>query len=53
MGTLCKNCPFKDIKAVRKEIGESDAEFKSCTDLFVRKYHNSCVLYNINEDGKD
>lgn len=38
--TLCKNCPFKNAK---KEEGH-------CTDLFIRKYHNSCVTYNIAED---
>jgi hypothetical protein len=53
MGTLCKNCPFKDIKSMRKEIGESDAELNSCTDLFARKYHNSCVIYNIEEDNNN
>lgn len=37
MGTLCKNCPFKDTK---KEEGY-------CRDLFTKKYHNSCSTYNI------
>ena len=37
MGTLCKNCPFKGIKT----------ETDSCTILFAKKYHNSCVTYDI------
>jgi len=37
MGTLCKNCPFKGIKT----------ETDSCTTLFAKKYHNSCVTYDI------
>ena len=37
---LCKNCPFK---------GANNEEGKSCTELFVDKYHTSCVTYNINE----
>ena len=40
MGTLCKNCPFKNAK---KEEGH-------CTDLFIKKYHNSCVTYDIVKD---
>ena len=39
MGTLCKNCPFKGIKI----------ETDSCTTLFAKKYHNSCVTYDITE----
>lgn len=39
MGTLCKNCPFKGIKT----------ETDSCTTLFAKKYHNSCVTYDITE----
>lgn len=37
MGTLCKNCPLKGIKT----------ETDSCTTLFAKKYHNSCVTYDI------
>ena len=37
MGTLCKNCPFKGVK--RSE--------GSCTELFAKKFHNSCVTYDI------
>lgn len=36
-GTLCKNCPFKGVK--RTEV--------SCTELFAKKFHNSCVTYDI------
>jgi hypothetical protein len=39
MGTLCKNCPFKGIKT----------ETDSCTTIFAKKYHNSCVTYDITE----
>ena len=39
MGTLCKNCPLKGIKT----------ETDSCTTLFAKKYHNSCVTYDITE----
>lgn len=39
MGTLCKNCPFKGIKT----------ETDSCTNLFAKKYHNSCVTYDISK----
>lgn len=39
MGTLCKNCPFKGVK-----ITEG-----SCTELFAKKYHNSCVTYDISK----
>ena len=39
MGTLCKNCPFKGVK-----ITEG-----SCTELFTKKYHNSCVTYDISK----
>jgi len=39
MGTLCKNCPFKGIKT----------ETDSCTTLFAKKYHNSCVTYDISK----
>ena len=37
-GTLCKDCPFKDIK------GKED-----CMTLFARKYFNSCTNLNIKE----
>jgi hypothetical protein len=40
MGTLCKNCPFRGTK---KEEGH-------CTDLFIKRYHNSCVTYDIVKD---
>ena len=40
MGTLCKNCPFKHTN---KEEGH-------CTDLFIKKFHNSCVTFDIKED---
>ena len=39
MGTLCKNCPFKHTN---KEEGH-------CTDLFIKKFHNSCVTYDISK----
>ena len=39
MGTLCKNCPFKGVK--RSE--------GSCTELFAKKFHNSCVTYDISK----
>lgn len=39
MGTLCKNCPFKGIKRTES----------SCTELFAKKYHNSCVTYDISK----
>ena len=39
MGTLCKNWPFKGVK-----ITEG-----SCTELFAKKYHNSCVTYDISK----
>lgn len=42
MGTLCKNCPLKGIKT----------ETDSCTTLFAKKYHNSCVTYDITEHKK-
>ena len=39
MGTLCKNCPFKGGKRTEG----------SCTELFAKKYHNSCVTYDISK----
>lgn len=39
MGTLCKNCPCKGLKT----------ETDSCMTLFAKKYHNSCVTYDITE----
>lgn len=39
MGTLCKNCPFKGIKRTEG----------SCTELFAKKFHNSCVTYDISK----
>lgn len=39
MGTSCKKCPFKDIK---KEEG-------SCVQMFAKKYHTSCVNYDIDD----
>ena len=39
MGTLCKNCPFKGVKRTEG----------SCTELFAKKYHNSCVTYDISK----
>lgn len=39
MGTLCKNCPFKDVKRTEG----------SCTELFAKKFHNSCVTYDISK----
>ena len=38
-GTLCKNCPFKGVKRTEG----------SCTELFAKKYHNSCVTYDISK----
>jgi hypothetical protein len=40
MGTLCKNCPLKNI---HKETGED------CTVVFVQRYKNSCVTYDLAE----
>jgi hypothetical protein len=40
MGTLCENCPLKNI---HNETGED------CTVAFVRHYGNSCVNYDIAE----
>ncbi len=39
MGTLCKNCPFKGVKRTEG----------SCTELFAKKFHNSCVTYDISK----
>ena len=39
MGTLCKNCPFKGVKRTEG----------FCTELFAKKYHNSCVTYDISK----
>lgn len=39
MGILCKNCPFKGVKRTEG----------SCTELFAKKYHNSCVTYDISK----
>jgi hypothetical protein len=39
MGTLCKNCPFKGAKRTEG----------SCTELFAKKFHNSCVTYDISK----
>ena len=39
MSTLCKNCPFKGVKRTEG----------SCTELFAKKYHNSCVTYDISK----
>ena len=39
MGTLCKNCPFKGVKRTEG----------SCTELFAKKFYNSCVTYNISK----
>lgn len=39
MGTLCKNCPFKGVKRTEG----------SCTELFAKKFHNSCVNYDISK----
>jgi hypothetical protein len=39
MGTLCKNCPCRGLKT----------ETDSCMTLFAKKYHNSCVTYDITE----
>lgn len=38
MGTICKNCPLKNI---HKETGEN------CTIAFAMKYGNSCVNLDI------
>ena len=40
MGTLCKDCPVRDI---RKKTGES------CTIAFATRYGNSCVNLDITE----
>lgn len=40
MGTLCKNCPLKNI---HKETRED------CTIVFVQRYKNSCVTYDLAE----
>lgn len=40
MGTLCKNCPLKNI---HQETGEV------CTIAFVRKFGNSCVNLDVAE----
>lgn len=40
MGTLCKNCPVRDI---RKKTGEP------CTIAFATRYGNSCVNLDITE----
>ena len=39
MSTLCKNCPFKGVKRTEG----------SCTELFAKKFHNSCVTYDISK----
>lgn len=39
MGTLCKNCPFKGVNGTEG----------SCTELFAKKFHNSCVTYDISK----
>ena len=39
MGTLRKNCPFKGVKRTEG----------SCTELFAKKFHNSCVTYDISK----
>ncbi len=39
MGTLCKNCPFKGVNRTEG----------SCTELFAKKFHNSCVTYDISK----
>jgi len=39
MGTLCKNCPCRGLKT----------ETDSCMTIFAKKYHNSCVTYDITE----
>ena len=40
MGTLCKNCPVRNIQ---KETGEP------CTVAFATRYGNSCVNLDITE----
>lgn len=40
MGTLCKNCKFKNAK---KELG------KVCTELFIKEFNNSCTILDINK----
>lgn len=40
MGTLCRNCPVRNIQ---KETGEP------CTIAFATKYGNSCVNLDITE----
>ena len=40
MGTLCKNCPLKNI---HQETGEM------CTIAFVKRFGNSCVNYDVAE----
>ena len=40
MGTLCKNCPVRDI---RKKTGEP------CTIAFAMRYGNSCVNLDVTE----
>lgn len=40
MGTLCKNCPVRNI---HKETGET------CTIAFASRYGNSCVNLDITE----
>lgn len=40
MGTLCKNCPVRNIQ---KETGEP------CTIAFATRYGNSCVNLDITE----
>jgi hypothetical protein len=42
MGTLCKNCPFKNIHQKTSEV---------CTTAFVQKYKNSCVSLDITEQA--
>lgn len=39
MGILCKNCPFKGVKRTEG----------SCTELFAKEFHNSCVTYDISK----
>jgi 2-succinyl-5-enolpyruvyl-6-hydroxy-3-cyclohexene-1-carboxylate synthase len=39
MGTLCNNCPFNGVKRTEG----------SCTELFAKKFHNSCVTYDISK----
>ena len=40
MGTLCKNCPVRNIQ---KETGEA------CTVAFATRYGNSCVNLDITQ----